>query len=366
MMETRAPLDPNPFLTADPRGAAIAVAAPVLVWRSVPGWPHHGFGITSPCSLASVAYIPPGKLTGKFAVFGDDAVEAQPDWLSTAYAENRYRFAHGLCVPAFGSAGLFLWPPQGVVFAKANPTTLRYVPLLRFPAPIEYSVPLSALPPPTARGSQVLIVASSHARSKNGLLAKRLGARLAALLDPDRVIPRIGMSLQVWVADDGCKCIAAAHNYFPKYALYLDGVRFDWEAQVDFQRFDGYDVPVEWRAFLAFRLYDALRPFPLLERYPGACLIGWYREIDSSGSITWCADAPLPFGVRFSAPTASNEVLDWWNNLDALIKRLDAFFEKGQEAAAVQPVPRWSDDEHLAKLWRTLMNDATLWRRNAA
>jgi hypothetical protein len=209
------------------------------------------------------------------------------------------------------------------------------------------------------------MVASSHGRSKNGFLASRLGAFIARLAGPHTAIPQIGISLQIWVADDGCKCIAAAHNYFPQYDLYVDGVRVTWDNEPAFEKFDAYNIPVEWRPFLAFHLYEALRPFPLVERYPGACLIGWYRQVDPSGSIEWCDQVPPPFVVRFTPPGSRNQVEDWWNNLEDLIARLEVLLST-DELDTEERAFRWPEDETLSRVWRSFVAGAAAWKRREA
>ena len=110
-IDARGPLDPDPFLTTDARGFSLGSPAVLIepyLHRSL-----GRFALARPCSLAGVAYIPPGHLKGIYWFFADDSLSAQPDWLSSAVALNRFRFVHGLQVWTSGDAGLALWPPQG-------------------------------------------------------------------------------------------------------------------------------------------------------------------------------------------------------------------------------------------------------------
>lgn len=363
MLATQGPLDPDPFGSAYARPVAGA-ARPLLVgpYYLPYGWMRNPPQLV-PCSAACVAYIPPGHLRGKFALFGDDSVNAQPDWLSAAYVGNRFRFAHGLRVSAIGW-DVATEPFESAVFAKANPTTLRFLRLARFPAPIEYSLATRILPPPRSRLG-VLLVAGSHARAKNGFLATRMGGWLARLRTADTPVPQIGISLQIWIAEDGCKCVAVAHNYFPQYDVYIDGVRFAWDAQPDFARFDAYDIPVEWQAFLAFRLYETLRPFPLIERYPGACLVGWYRQVEKTGLVKWCDEAPDPFYVQFPHPESVAGIVNWWNNLERYVEQFDSLVnERQQPARHSEDMPWWLRDERLWQLWRPIAHGAAAFGRS--
>jgi len=263
-MSSAGPLDPDPFASRYTLGwAAPTIAIP---YYRFPHWPWSAVPVdfvTSSVSL--VTYIRPGELPGMYRVFGDDGVDDQPQWLSDAFQRARYRLAAGLRMHVATRENMHFWPTSTVTFAKANPTTFRGLALPRFRAPIEYASPNLLIPPPS-RHSDELCVAGVHVRSKNGFLSRRVGLAVARVLGytPDR-IPQIGVSGQIWTAADGCKCIAAAHNFFPAYELYIDGVRFRWDVQPDFQEFDAYNLPVEWRAFFVLYLHDALRRFPLIQ-----------------------------------------------------------------------------------------------------
>jgi hypothetical protein len=103
----------------------------------------------------------------------------------------------------------------------------------------------------------------------NGALNTRLGGfagrvRAAAikLTRSGRAteLPWIGSSLQLWVADDGCRAVVAIHNTFPQYSYYLDGWKVEWADAPgrDFRHFDGYQIDVDWQPVLAFAVYRAM------------------------------------------------------------------------------------------------------------
>jgi hypothetical protein len=280
---TNTPLDPNPFASE-----FVRVSSDNLYPLHYFGYPSRG---RSPiveivdASVALVAYIPPGALSGKYRAFRDDRVDSQPEWLSEAFVRNKYRLACGLRLQVPAREQMHFWSARSTILAKANPTRFRGVPLLRFAAPVEYAEGTVLVEPPT-RACDEVIMANVHVRSKNGLMSNFVG-RQAAWFEgfTPAEIPQIGASFQVWVADDGCKCVAAVHNFFPEYFLYIDGVRFSWKEQRDFEEFDAYNVTPEWRVFLAFALHDSLQRFELFNRYPGTFTGAWYRGVDSSGVV---------------------------------------------------------------------------------
>ena len=348
------PLDPNPFTSRYARKGD----APLVVYAYHPD-PDltHAIRIET-VSVAVVAYIPPKHLSGIYASFADDGVTQQPQWLSEAYLANRYRFAHGIQV-AIGGTSHWSRRFESTIFAVANPTTIRFVPLIRFVAPVEIARPTVLPPPPTMR-SRPFAVAGSHGRSKNGFLSTRLGAvaARAQALRPDQ-IPQIGVSLQAWIEEPPrpCKCIAVAHNFFPKYDIYLDGVRLDFNELPFFERFDAYDLPVEWRVFMAFSLYAALRPFPLVQRYPGNCLVGWYDEITPSGEITWCDGHPPPASLEYDPPPSEDYIVEWWHSLEAFLELYEQLSGEFRDHESLSL--RWFENEKLQKLWRALTERAS-------
>lgn len=318
-------------------------------------------------SVAVVAYIPPKHLTGIYTTFADDGVARQPEWLSEARFENRFRFAHGIQV-VLGGTSHWVRSFESTIFSIANPTTIRYLPMARFTAPIEVTPPSVLAPPPSGR-SRPFAVAGSHARSKNGFLATRLGALAAQArgLRSDQ-IPQIGVSLQAWIESPPkpCKCIAVAHNFFPKYDVYLDGVRLDFSEAPRFRKFDGYDLPVEWRAFVAFNLFAALRPFPLVQRYPGNCLVGWYDRIAPTGEIAWCDGHPPSVSLEYEPPPSEDYIIEWWRTLECFVELYDALSGESQERFHKDNSLRWYENEKLDGFWRLITSKASCRRREVA
>src|SRR2546427_11799414 len=107
-IEPTGPLDPDPFLAGGAKPIAWAWRElrdlhnswrqqeslfPYLVGRA------SSFPLLGPneITLATIAFIPDGQLPAPFRwVFVEDGVDRQPDWLSTAFMQNRFRVAHGI------------------------------------------------------------------------------------------------------------------------------------------------------------------------------------------------------------------------------------------------------------------------------
>lgn len=363
-----APLHPDPFSLEDSR--------PVN-WESTPFfcpqrilWSHpvSARDLFRPieCSLALIAFIPPAALPVPYNVFSDDGVVSQDSWLSKAYLTNRYRMIHGLRLVAFVDhrRGFSAHLPDGRVLGKANPTRFRGVSAVQFRAPLQISHYPTAgrLPPPPYNHGQEMVAAGSDMRAMNGFLANPLGRVTQAVFTkltklsrkkPRPEFPQIGVSIQIWLAQDGCKCFAFAHNYFPKYSAYLDGVLLDWDSARDFDKFDGYEIEVEWQPFVAFLLYDALRSYPLRARYPGACGIGWYREVNESGKISWCDKGPQAHFIKFKDKEKVSETqrVAWWQALERYTSRFTDLHETHRDS---QPSVWWADDPALREAWKQL------------
>ena len=372
-----APLSPDPFFLEASQPLDRGFPFPLSpLHPSLVDYPRYAFHPSAALyrpiesSLAIIAFIPKGHLHLPYSVFADDRVTSQHRWLSRAYMDNRLRVIHGLRVMAHADQnyGFAKEPPHGRLLAKGNPTTIRIFPFIRFDPPIQASgYPAGRrVPPPAPRANQEIVAVGADLRAMNGFFASSVGKllwhlqrRLAPLFGgktPD-YIPQIGTSLQLWLAQDGCKCFAFAHNYFPKYECYLDGVQMDWDSLENFDDFDGYDIDVEWQPYVAFLLYDALRSYPLKERYPGACGVGWYRSISEDGKIEWCEKAPRAHVIRFrdAATISQREIEEWWRSLERYVSRfieINAEYQKNNRSREI--LSWWSDNREVRELWRGL------------
>jgi hypothetical protein len=131
----------------------------------------------------------------------------------------------------------------------------------------------------------------------------------------------------------------------------------DWDSPESFDDFDGYDIDVEWQAYVAFLLYDALRSYPLRERYPGACGVGWYRSISEDGKIEWCENAPRAHVIRFpdAATISEGEIEKWWRSLERYTSRfieINAGFRENNRPREIWSW--WSENGEMRKLWSDL------------
>lgn len=367
MAKSIAPLDPNPF------GSEYAKPLPggveLLTSPTLPPPPTAGSWVrTFQSSGATVAFIPPGSLPGIFRVFRDDGVSEQPDWLSDAFESGQFKLVHGLHVSGISVWKGLLAPPAATLLARASRTRFR-VPLSpSFEPEVTFAVPSSLAPPPP-RPSRLLAVAGSHLRGKNGFLRKRIGefsARLAGYR-PDE-IPQIGSSIQIWHADDDCKCLAISHNFFPKYGFFVDGVRLRPDIDPNFKQFDSYQISQSWRPFVAMQLFSLLRSLPLGQRYPGTCLAGWYERIQMDGTIRWCEDAPSPILFEYRGPAMEAEEESFWALLERYVRR---FVVIASEFALEQRqgdefLSLISEDTELDNLWGALAAQAAVRSINAS
>jgi len=166
-------------------------------------------------------------------------------------------------------------------------------------------------------------------RAINGVLDTRFGRFVGAVranvlrligseLPTD--LPWIGSSLQLWIAEDGCRALVAMHNTFPRYEYFVDGWKVDWAnaPEPNIRKFDGYQIDVEWRDTLAFALHRAMENYPIHSRYPGGCTYGWWRAVDDRGALQWCdGGTPLTY-VDFGPHPRSPD--DWWEALEEYVR----------------------------------------------
>ena len=299
-------------------------------------------------SVATVAFIPPGYLHGIFAVFRDDGDKSQPSWLSDVLHENHFRFAHGiqLSVPSQSDQ---TDAAEVKLFAASNPTMFRFSER-RFEARNQIAAPTLLASPPGSH--RLLAGGGSHGRSKNGFLARPPGSLSAlGMFRLPRHIPQIGISLQLWVADDGCKCVAVSHNFFPQYNAYIDGVRVSFSFNPEFEKFDAYDLPVQWRLFAAELMFDALHRLPPVQRYPGRCLAGWYSSIAPCGQITWCDRQVPAISIEFGDPPEPTRVRRWWRALKSFLRLAREDRDADRESTPT--------NAELEPIWATLTEGAT-------
>ncbi len=367
------PLDPDPFLLDGSQ--PLDLGPTVHLYLDPNGYPfpfrprRRRGALYRPIesSVAVIAHIPPGALPIPYAAFQDDGVTAQHEWLSQAYLSNRFRLVHGLRVRGFADPayGFDSAVPDGRLLGRANPSTFRFLPFVKFRAPVQHATYMAPwrTPAPAGPPDQEVLAFGSDMRAMNGFLANpigRLAWRLqqvaAKAIDSERrdEIPQIGATLQLWLAQDGCKCFAFAHNHFPQYTFYLDGMQLDWNSPLNFRSFSGYNVDVQWRPFLAFLLYDALRPFPLRDRYPGACGVGWYRSISPDGRIEWCDRQP-PAEIISFAPleAAGNDFVQvWWDRLEQYVRVFVVMREEHRRDE--QAYPWWGEARQLDEIWASL------------
>jgi hypothetical protein len=387
--EASGPLDPDPFVCEPvnvvgpdweideesqfPRFGGRSSATSQysrLAWDAQAG-PNRSIDMT----VATVAFIPPNALPVAFDLaFSGDQIREQPQWLSDAYTKGRFRLLHGLRLhqAGFPSGQRFVANPLIAILGKANATKLLH--FIPFRAPIEerHLPALDVVPPPGPfRRDQVFTGISSHLRSMNGFLAHPLGRLASAPVaaaytalggEPSRAAPQIGSTIQAWLRPDGCKCLAFAHNWFPAYAFYAEGVRVDWESSRDFRKFDGYEIGVEWQPYVAALLYDSLIAYTIWDRYPGAAGAGWYRAVSPDGTWDWC-DTREALHIRFPPYPGRDEVVHWWKALEAYLERARTILQGEDERRWHADEPTWSPNarEALSGAWRDSQLHQSRW-----
>jgi hypothetical protein len=283
-------------------------------------------------------------------VFADDGCQTQANTLGSAFAKNRFRFVHGIQITTATVGGRVSAITGVRLLAKANPTSLRWIRWPRFRSPIEIAQPTASIaPPPSPR--MIVYEGGCDARAVNGFFDSWIGrgVRASMLVIARTDVPRIGMSLRLWVAEDGCACIAIAHNHFPKYEVYLDGIllRLSDQHLPDFRRFDPYQLDVKWRNFIVMQLYAMLGGFPVFERYPGVFLTGWYESVATNGTIKWCANARGLLRLSFPPDRPAPFRFHWWRCVELFVLTLRPL-ERAEESL------RDSDNSLLQILWREI------------
>jgi hypothetical protein len=312
-------------------------------------------------SVAVMAYIPEGMLKGVSCVFADDACRSQPDTLAGAFAANRFRFVHGLQMAAGAVGGRVSAISRVRLLAKANATHFRGLGWPNFRAPIEIARPKAWISPPQWRKMNIVHQAGCDARALNGFFASRIGRTLFWLLRPlgmrQKDVPQIGVSLRLWLADDGCKHVAIAHNYFPKYEVYIDGIRLRLgdTHRPDFRRFDPYQLDVDWRNFIVMQLY-AMRAavFPIFERYPGLFLTGWYKSINNDGRLNWCGNARRLLLLFFEPGRSALSRVEWWWDVEDFVLMLNTL-------DAPEGGSHGEDNATLRTLWERIAGGVAVW-----
>jgi hypothetical protein len=318
-------------------------------------------------SVAAVAYIPPNALEFPYSVFDDDGEERQLDAFEAAYSRNRFRFVHALQITTeMSSVGQLHAVHSPRLLIRANPTRLRGVNALQFKSRSQCALDPAWIAPPRRMG-RTIFAGGCHARAVNGFFAKRVvrGALAVAnialrIFDRPVLVPQIGTSLQLWIADDGCKCAAITHNHFPRYDFYVDRKRLDFNNALNFRKFDAYDVDVEWRAFLALQLYTEIARRPAFGAYPGGVLAGWYRGWNANGHLEWCDHAPLAVYMRLVEDRLSEPYswLSWWRHLESFVYRVLALRSDPERSAMLT-----AEDRVLNKLWGRIAAPAEFWCR---
>jgi len=117
---------------------------------------------------------------------------------------------------------------------------------------------------------------------------------------------------------------------------------------------------------VAFVVYDALRSYPLRDRYPGGCGVGWYDDIGDDGVINWCDKKPRAYLLSFKdrAKLSDADRAAWWRTLERYVKRfLELYHVRVREDPERRRDPWWAEDPDLRELWKRLSITAS--RRSA-